>query len=164
MSQNLGSLSPPCHTMSHFVDPLLPLTCDVIYGWPLTRKGIYFKILFLVIRWPPWQRNQYPKLFYVSCPDCLMALERRLFIHGKWKCMLTGVFVIKWLPCSHIRHVRCTDWRNAHLTGLDLWRDLCFWGLYDVSAKYMHSGRVQVLSPCTLSSNENMNTLEMELN
>ena len=26
---------PPCQTMSHFVDPLPPLTCDVIYGWPL---------------------------------------------------------------------------------------------------------------------------------
>ena len=36
MSQNLGSLPRPCHTMSHFVDPLSPLTCDVICGWPLT--------------------------------------------------------------------------------------------------------------------------------
>ena len=35
MSQNLGSLPTPCHTMSHLVDPLPPLTCDVIYGWPL---------------------------------------------------------------------------------------------------------------------------------
>ena len=37
MSQNLGSL-PPCHTISHFVRrPPPPLTCDVIYGWPLSN-------------------------------------------------------------------------------------------------------------------------------
>ena len=30
--------APPCHTMSHFVDPPPhPLTCDVIYGCPLRR-------------------------------------------------------------------------------------------------------------------------------
>ena len=28
---------PLWHTMSHFVDPLPPLTCDVIYRWPLRR-------------------------------------------------------------------------------------------------------------------------------
>ena len=38
MSQNLGSL-PPCHTMSHFVDPP-PLTCDIIYGWPLITMKV----------------------------------------------------------------------------------------------------------------------------
>ena len=46
MSQNLGS--PPCHTMSHFVDPFRPpLTCDVIYGYPLRRR--IFEEQYIVI-------------------------------------------------------------------------------------------------------------------
>ena len=33
--------SPPCHTMSRFVDPPPPtLTCDVIYGCPLSNYEI----------------------------------------------------------------------------------------------------------------------------
>ena len=44
MSQNLGSL-PPCHTMSRFVDPL-PLTCDVIYWWPLILSKFQLEIMY----------------------------------------------------------------------------------------------------------------------
>ena len=39
MSQNLGSLPPlviQCHTSS---TPSAPLTCDVIYGWPLNTNA-----------------------------------------------------------------------------------------------------------------------------
>ena len=48
MSQNLGSLPlvTQCHTSS---TPFAPLTCDVIYGCPLSRKyddKCYYKIIF----------------------------------------------------------------------------------------------------------------------
>ena len=36
MSQHLGSLPPPCRKMSICRPPPPPLTCDVIYGCPLT--------------------------------------------------------------------------------------------------------------------------------
>ena len=38
MSQNLGSLPPLSHNVT-LSRPPPPLTCDIIYGWPLSNNG-----------------------------------------------------------------------------------------------------------------------------
>ena len=51
MSQKLGTLPPPCHTMLHFVDPPpSPLTCDVIYGCPLISNPLIHVIIAYIYK------------------------------------------------------------------------------------------------------------------
>lgn len=49
MSQNFGALPTPCHTMLHFVDSLPPLTCDVIYRWPVSTQVRFMNLLYKYI-------------------------------------------------------------------------------------------------------------------
>ena len=43
MSLNLQSLPPSYHTMLHFIDPLRPLTCNVIYRCP--QRNVQMKTI-----------------------------------------------------------------------------------------------------------------------
>ena len=86
MSQNLGSLPPLSHSVTLRRTPPPPLTCDVIYGFPLTR--------IIIIIWSSSNIGKYWRLEVLNIFDIVwekvtivakrledMSLLISLFVH-----------------------------------------------------------------------------------
>ena len=122
MSQNLGAISPS--PLSHFANPHCPLTCDVIYGFPLTSisggllhypqlEGTYHAMITGTHGWKRIQHMQYliisTSKIIILIPDVyttVCVLQEKL-VHGFL--IAGGILITPAWILTHLKHYQSRD-------------------------------------------------------